>query len=70
MTRRPLSEAMKFAVLIRRSRSTVSRKCLRNSDPLAPVVAMVRFSGGRIRGGAPSAKVANCLETLRIGTRS
>jgi hypothetical protein len=39
---------MKFTVLIRSSRSTVSRKCLRKSDPLAPVVATVRFSGGWI----------------------
>src|ERR1035438_593286 len=45
MTRSPLSEAMKFTVFTRESDSTVSRKCFRNIDPLAPVVAMVRFSG-------------------------
>src|SRR6266446_5253679 len=71
MTRRPLSEAMKFTVFTRGSRSTVSRKCFRNSDPLAPVVATVRFSGGR-RGkvGAPRGPVSvHGLEKLRIGTR-
>src|SRR4030095_10487153 len=45
ITRRPLSEAMKFTVLTRLSRLMASRKCLRNKEPLAPVVATVRFSG-------------------------
>src|SRR5271170_6096781 len=36
---------MKFTVFTRASRSTASRKCFRNTDPLAPVVATVRFSG-------------------------
>jgi hypothetical protein len=36
---------MKFTVFTRGSRSMASRKCFRNIDPLAPVVATVRFSG-------------------------
>jgi len=32
-----------LTVLTRRSRSSRSRNCLRNSDPLAPVVATVKF---------------------------
>src|ERR1700674_5928385 len=71
MTRRPLSEAMKFTVFTRGSRSTVSRKCFRNNDPLAPVVATVKFSGGR-RGkvGAPRGPVQfMASKNLRIGTR-
>src|SRR6266446_8883058 len=69
MTRRPLSEAMKFTVFTRGSRSTVSRKCFRNNDPLAPVVATVRFSGGS-RGKAGLHEAPNARpRKLRIGTR-
>src|SRR5277367_6262971 len=53
MTRKPLSDAMKFTVFTRESRSAASRKCFRNMDPLAPVVATVRFSGGKDTVGAP-----------------
>src|SRR5450755_761230 len=45
ITRSPLSEAMKFTVFTRESDSRVSRKYFKNIDPLAPVVATVRFSG-------------------------
>src|SRR6202158_4028472 len=69
MTRRPLSEAMKFTVFTRASRSTVSRKCFRNIDPLAPVVATVRFFGiRRDKVGAPPGHPVHGLEKLRIGT--
>ena len=43
MTRIALSDAMKLAVAIRESCSTMRRSSRRNSAPLAPVVAMVRF---------------------------
>src|SRR5882762_6862500 len=52
-TRRPLSEAMKFTVLMRASLSTASRKCFRNREPLAPVVATVRFWGAWLGKEAP-----------------
>src|SRR5579864_7999483 len=52
-TRRPLSEAMKFTLWMRSSRSTASRKCLRKIEPLAPVVATVRFWGGWFGNGTP-----------------
>src|SRR5579863_1746212 len=52
MTRKALSEAMKFTVRMRGSRSTVASRCLRNNDPLAPVVAIVRFCGGRLGNGS------------------
>src|SRR4029077_16826551 len=61
MTRSPLSEAMKFTVFTRGSRSTVSRKCFRNNDPLAPVVATVRFSGAR--------KARSALHELDLSAR-
>src|SRR5579862_7149304 len=35
---------MKFTVFTLPSRSTASRNCLRKTEPLAPVVATVRFS--------------------------
>ena len=56
MTRKALSEAMKFTVFTRSSRSTVNSKCFKNNDPLAPVVATVRFSGGGIYKKAPWGK--------------
>src|SRR5260370_40784415 len=68
MTRRPLSEAMKFTVFTRGSRSTGSKKCFRNSDPLAPVVATIRFSGARGKVGLHEASNARPRK-LRIGTR-
>src|ERR1017187_7452920 len=59
---------MKFTVFTRESRSTVSRKCFKNSDPLAPVAATVRFSGiRRDKVGAPPGHPVHGLEKLRIG---
>ena len=65
---------MKITVLTRESRSMARRKWFRNMDPLAPVVATVRFSGAvGDKVGAPSviqveaSKVA--APKLRIGTR-
>src|ERR1035438_6597982 len=70
-TRRPLSEAMKLTVFTRGSRSTVSRKRFRNKDPLAPVVATVRFSGGRTgKAALHEANASNGLELSSIGMRS
>ncbi len=57
MTRKALSEAMKFTVRMRGSRSTAASRCLRNKDPLAPVVATVRFSGGRLGNGSSDLSV-------------
>src|SRR5258708_28945337 len=60
---------MKFTVLTRSSRSTVSRKYLRNMDPLAPVVDTVRFSGGGRYKNCPLWRnAASCIERLRIGS--
>src|SRR5260370_27784275 len=54
-TRKALSEAIKFTVFTRSSRITARSRRLRKMDPLAPVVATVRFCGGELGQRAPGA---------------
>src|SRR5215831_16420989 len=66
MTRSALSEAMKFTLSIRGSQSTAYRKCFRNNEPLAPVVATVRFCGERFGNVVPCISILLRRSLLRL----